>query len=143
MNEDLRNPSLPPDPHRHCEDGQRLFRLAQEEARVNRAELEWLYERGTVLLDDQRYEYLWNLTQLERTCAALERTALNALREAHGLDELREGVSRLVLRAVELRQKARTIVNGEQHRAEGRATRLRRSERRPTGNSSQRRPALA
>jgi len=147
MNENLRNTPLQvskatPSNRPAAEECRRLFRLAQDEASVNRADLERLYERGTLLLDELRYEYLWNLAQLERTCSELERAAQNALRESQSHREMRDRVSRLMLRAVELRQQARSILNGEQHRAENRATHLHAEGRRP-GNSSQRQPALA
>jgi len=147
MDANLRNPALPSSAASasnriSIDECQRLFRLAQDEARVNRFELERLYDKGTLLLDDERYEFLWHLTQLERACRTLERCAQESFRESASLDELRDKISRLITRAVELRQTARTIVNGEQRRAEGRATRLR-SGRMKASGSSQRRPALA
>jgi hypothetical protein len=106
---------------------QRVHRLALDEARLNREELERLYERGALLLEEERYEFLWHLAQLERACAALERCAEETLRCKDDVDADRGRVSELSLRAVELRQNARGLLA---------------KQRRDLGSASQRRPAM-
>jgi hypothetical protein len=112
---------------------QRVHALAMDEARLNRGELERLYERGAFLLDDERYHFLWHLAQLSRTCSALERCAEEALRCSDDIDVDRRRVSDLALRAIDLRQTARSLLARNDRRGRGR----------DLGSPSQRRPAMA
>lgn len=88
----------------------RLRRMALDEARISRAELEALYNSAADVLGETRYELLWCLTQLERACAALERCA-RAEPLADPLPRrVREEVAEHALQAVRLRQEARLLL---------------------------------
>ena len=123
-------------------------KLASEEARLNRSELEKLYADSSEVVGEFRYHLLWRLSQLERMCLCLERCCIWLNDSEEDIRSTRELVSKLALQAVQLRQEARLLLNAYEKparseypdttRRSGRATRRERS-----STSSERRTASA
>jgi hypothetical protein len=97
----------------------RLCRMALDEARVNRNELERLYAAGVSIVGELRYDFLWRMSQLERVCVALERCAMRSCTEREEIEHTHEAISALALEGVEIRQDVRAILAAyrQEHRA--------------------------
>src|SRR5688500_10746927 len=97
-------------------DAARLCRLALDEARVNRNDLEKLYTAGACIVGDLRYDFLWRMSQLERVCAGLERCAVQTyphvaeVADGEDIKHTHEAISKLALEGVEIRQDIRAIL---------------------------------
>lgn len=86
-----------------------LHRLALEEAQVNREELERLYNES--MAGEIRYHFLWRLNQLARICSSLEQSVEQSCQDGDDLIYMRQNIADLVLRAVQLRQEAKLLIN--------------------------------